>query len=300
MTTNTQSSEETRRQGLWRMRVQFAVGKTRRQRQEQYRQQTAVLWTVLLATAVVAGAVVMINWQNAGSTGTLSCAEFPTYCVPFAGGSQMAGEGAQVEAPGARTLDESSHGVAGVVRFVDSNNVPTLGKPDAPIHFRVVSDFSCSHCNSYHTTDMHRFLQDYVLTGKATFGIVMFTGIGEQYSVTATSAALCAGEQGGLWEMADELYRLARSLGVQNGFTLAQIKQSADALGLDADALASCVASGRYATPIDEYMTWARDGGVTSTPTVLVSYGDSGTWEKVDRDYGTLTVLTEAANASTP
>jgi len=303
MTTKPESTENTRRQSFWQSHAHFPVGKTRRQRQGQYRQQTGVLWMVLVVTAIAAGAIVMINWQNAGSTKTLSCADFPTYCVPFGGGSLLTGEGAQTEAPGVRKLDEASHGAEGVVRYIDSDHIPTIGNPDAPIHFRVVSDFSCSHCNSFHTSDMHRFLQDYVVTGKATVGLVMFTGIGEQYSVMATEGALCAGEQGGLWEMADELFRLARSLGVENGFALAQIKQSADALGLDADALASCVASGRYATPIDGYMTWARDNGVTSTPTVTVSYGDSGTWEKIAQDqrsYDTFKALTEAANAATP
>jgi protein-disulfide isomerase len=301
MTTKPESTQSPRRQPFWQGRAQFAVGKTRRQRQEQFRQQTGVLWMVLLATAIVAGAVVMINWQNAGSTKTLSCAEFPTYCVPFGGGSLLVNEGAQAESPGVRTLDDASHGAAGVARYIDSEHVPTLGNPDAPIHFRVVSDFSCSHCNSYHTSDLHSFLQDYVLTGQATVGIVMFTGIGQQYSVMATAGALCAAEQGGLWEMADELFRLARSLGVENGFALAQIKQSAKALGLAADALASCVASGRYTPVIDEYMTWARDNGVTSTPTVMVSYGDSGTWEKLeDRYYDSLKSLTEAANLATP
>ncbi len=303
MTTNTQSSEGTRRRGPWRMRAQFALGKTRRQRQEQYRQQTSVLWMVLLATAVVAGAFVIMNWQNAGSTGTLSCADYPEYCVPFAGGSSLTGDGALAEASGVRTLDEDSHGVAGVVRYVGSDHVPTLGNPDAPIHFRVVSDFSCSHCNDFHDTDLKRFINDYALTGDATVGIVMYTGIGLQYSETATEAALCAAEQGGLWEMSDEMYRVARSLGVQNGFTLAQVKRSADAMGLDADALATCVASARYKGVIAGYTNFAHDNGVTSTPTVLVSYGDSGTWEKIDqqqRNYDTLKSLTEAANASTP
>ena len=185
-----------------------------------------------------------------------------------------------LESAGSRTLDEASQGAEGVVRYVDDSTVVTIGDPNAPIHFRLVADFACSHCNDYHESDRSRILNDFVLTGQATLGIVMTTGTGGGYSEIASQAALCAGDQGAFWEMGDELYRLARSQGVQAGFNLSQIRQSADTMGLDVDKLMSCVSSGRYQAFLASYITIANDLGVTGTPTMLVSYGDQ--WTKLE------------------
>lgn len=281
----------------WRARATFQTGKTRRQRQAQQRQQTNALLIVVLVAVVVGGLVVLVNWQNAGSTKTVSCDDYPQYCVPLAGGSEQF---PRLEAPSVRTLDGDSSGAPGVVRSVAADGVPVIGNPGAPIHFRVVADFACSHCNTYHTGDLHQFISDEVMAGNATVGAVMTTGTGGLYSQTATQAALCAGEQGAYWEMSDEIFRLARSRGVTSGFALTELKQSADAMGLDSDALVECISTNRYASVITGYTTFAMDHGVSGTPTLLVSYGDSGTWTRLEyaaRTYGNMKALTEAALA---
>jgi protein-disulfide isomerase len=298
MATKTEKSSEPRRQIPWRRRATFPVGKTRGQRKQQYRQQANVLLMVVVATVVVAGLVINTNWQGSGSTKSLSCTSYPQYCVPFAGGASGSDPAiATSEAASSRTPDESSQGAAGVVRGFTSNDFPFIGDPNAPIHVLVVADFSCSHCNDYHTSDLDRILRDFVLTGKATLASVLTTGVGQQYSQDASQAALCAGEQGAFWEMSDELYRLSRSMGVQNAYSLSQIRQSAQDMGLDGDKLVTCVASNRYANFMTNFQTFANDNGVTATPTVLVSYGSSNQWTAVNRDYNTLKQLIDAANA---
>jgi protein-disulfide isomerase len=298
MATKTAKSSEPRSQIPWRSRATFPVGKTRGQRKQQYRQQVNVLLGVVIATVVIAGLVINTNWRGSGSTKSLSCASYPQYCVPFAGGA--AGNDPAIatsEAASSRTLDESSQGAPGVVRGFTSNDFPFIGDPNAPIHLLVVADYSCSHCNDYHTSDLERVLHDFVLTGKATLESVLTTGTGGQYSDTATQAALCAGEQGAFWEVSDELYRLSRSMGVQTAYSLTQIRQSAQDMGLDGDALVNCVASNRYANFITNFQTFATDNGVTGTPTVLVSYGTSNQWTPVNRDYASLKQLIDSANA---
>lgn len=273
-------------------RVTYPVGKTRRQRQQQWRQQSNVLFIVLAATVMAAIFFVIANWQQGGSVKAVSCASFPEFCLPLAGGSADA---PALEAPGSRTLDAESTAAPGVVRGVDANGIPTIGDPNAPVHFVTVSDYACSHCQDYHDADVQRFIEDYVLTGQATFGFVLTTGTGQFYSETASQAALCAGEQGAFWEMSDEMFRLARSKQLASAFSLSQIRDSANAMGLDGQAIVECVSSNRYASFLRQYRVFANDHGVTGTPTTLVSYGDSNRWTIVQRDYNTLKQLTEAA-----
>ena len=295
MQKGTSKSRSGQKNTLWQVRAKYRVARSARQRRAQYQQQTSVLMLSVLVTVVVAAVLVILNWRNAGATQTVSCAAYPQYCVPLAGGSP---DEKSLEASGTRTLDEASQGAEGVERYVSADDVVTIGNPNAPVHFRVVSDFACSHCNDYHDSDLVRFIRDYVLAGKATFGVIMTTNTGQQYSVIASQAALCAGEQGAFWEMNDELYRLARSQGAQS-FTISQMRQSAQTMGLDADKLVSCISSSKYQLFLSNYQVMANDAGVTGTPTVLVSYGDSGDWSALtDRSYNGLKLLTEQANAA--
>ncbi len=278
----------------WTARAEYPVGKMRRQRQQQYQHQITVL-VLILAITLVAGVIfVVANWREAGSVKTVDCATFPQYCVPFAGGSA---DYDQLEAAGVRELDLDSEGVAGVVRYVDAGGVPTIGNPDAPVHFRVVSNFTCNHCNSYHSGDLKRFIEDYVLEGKATFGYVLLTG-GDPAAERAALAAMCAGEQGAFWEMTDELFRLVRAKGDTSAFSMGTMRDSADEMNLDKNKLAECVTDGNYMALLQNNVTFAADNGVTGTPTVFVSYGDSDEWTAVTRSYDSLAEITNAASAS--
>jgi protein-disulfide isomerase len=296
MTSKAKNPDEHPRGAMpWPSRVIFPVGKTRRQRQQQYQQQMNMLVGIIAVTVIAAAVFVVANWRGAGSAKTVGCASYPQYCVPLAGG---AAQFDALEAASARKLDRESEGVAGVVRYMDTNNIPTIGDPDAPIHFVTVSNFACSHCNDFHRGDVERFIKDYVLEGKATFGFAITTGLHPSSEIAAL-AALCAGEQGAFWEMSDELFRLARTEGVDSGFSLGSIRQSAEEMGLDQNKLEECTADGIYARVLDDHALFAADHGVTGTPTVFVSYGDSGEWTQVSRGYSNLAELTEAANAQT-
>jgi protein-disulfide isomerase len=293
---NPKSSSSPRPLIPWKARAKYRIGKTVKQRRAQYEQQNTMLKLALFSTIVVGSLVILLNYRNAGATKTVSCAAYPQYCVPLAGGSP---DQKDLEAAGTRTLDEKSRGVEGVERYVDAGNVVTIGDPNAAIHFRVVSDFACSHCNDYHDSDLRRFIEDYVLTGQATVGMVMTTGTGGAFSETASQAALCAGEQGAFWEMNDELFRLARTEGGQS-FNLPRLRESAKDMGLNADKLVNCVSSNRYRSFLPAYSTFANDLGVTGTPTLLVSYGDGGEWTRLElayRTYDNMKWMVEQASA---
>ena len=299
MTTTKSAKTEEQAVGLpWRGRAQYVRGRTRKQRQDQYNSQIKVLTAVLAVTLVAAGLFIYANWLGAGSTQAASCADFPEYCVPLAGGVSGGGEMAKLEAPGVRELDGEVTAAEGVVRSVNSNFMPTIGNPDAPIEFALMADYACPHCQNYHKADFQEFLSDYVLTGQATMSIGLLTGTGGQYSQTASTAALCAGEQGAFWEFSDELFRLAESMGPSSAFSLSRLQESARDMGLDWEAMRSCIASGRYNPVMQGYTTVALDAGVTGTPSVLYRERGSTVWRQTIRDYATLAARTEQANNS--
>jgi protein-disulfide isomerase len=278
---------------LWPPRAEFEIGKTRRQRQQQFRQQINALIAVLAVTLVVSAIFVLSNWNNAGAVEKITCSAYPDFCVPRAGGSATYGN---LEAADTFALDAPSKGAPGVVRYVGAQNEPTIGDPNAPIHFVTVSDYACPHCQNYHSTELPRFIEDYVLTGQATFGISLATWTGKSFSELASQAALCAGEQGAFWEYSEELFDAARAENISSAFSLGSLRDLARDMGLDSGELEKCVSSSRYALVLTENRNFAYDHGVTGTPTILVSYG--GDWTIVDRSYSSMKQLTEAANAA--
>lgn len=292
----TQSQDAQTRSGIgsiWRSRADYEVGKTRRQRQQQYRQQINMMVGVLVAALVVSAVFVIANWSNVGSVRAITCESFPDFCVPFAGNSEVY---PQLESADSRVLDVPSEAAPGVVRYVGTMQEPRIGNPDAPIHFITVSDYACPHCQDYHSTELPRFIEDYVLTGQATFGISLATWTGKSFSELASQAALCAGEQGAFWEYSQELFDAARAENISSAFSLGSLRDLARDMGLDSGELEKCVSSARYALVLTENRNFAYDHGVSGTPTILVSYG--GDWTIVDRSYSSMAQLTEAANAA--
>jgi hypothetical protein len=62
----------------------------------------------------------------------------------------------------------------------------------------------------------------------------------------------------------------------------------------------SCLTSHRYLSLIESYQTFSSDQGVTGTPTLLVRYGNSPEWQRVEnRTYDNLKAMTQGANSQT-
>jgi protein-disulfide isomerase len=279
----------------WPARATYEVGRTKRARQEQYRSQLRMFWSVGTLALLGGLLIIFFSWREAGAAKDVSCADFPDYCVPLAGGDAGAPfETFETEA--SRTLDQVSTHPETVVRGVTDEGMPFIGNPDAPIAILEVADFACPHCQDYHDSDMPQIMEDLILSGKANFQLVMTTGTGGAFSETASEFALCAGEQGAFWEVNDELYRLAQSQGVSSAFNISNLLKSGADMGLDQGALRECVSSNRYATAMANFVQFANDNGVTGTPSVLVNFGDG--WRMVQRDYATLSDLVDRANAN--
>lgn len=81
----------------------------------------------------------------------------------------------------------------------------------------------------------------------------------------AAQAAECADEQGAFWEYHDALFSSKLELGDS------AYRQYADELGLDSEALVSCVEAGRFADEVQADARYAAGLGVSGTPTFFVN-----------------------------
>jgi protein-disulfide isomerase len=252
----------------------------------------------LTATATNAAEPMMatLQAQMDGAAGpvTVACERFPLYCVPLIGGGEEDSPLAEVETADSRTLDMDSQGEPGVARGVMPDGSLFIGDPDAPIHFKVFEDFSCPHCQNYHP-DLTRFVETYVVSGQATLELDLLAFVAQPYSTDAAYAALCAGEQGAFWEFQSMLFETGAEQGARVAFTLPALNTAAQDMGLDGSEFADCLQSEKYAPVMTAYGLLANDLGVTGTPTVLVSYGDSGEWTAISREYDNLAQLTDDA-----
>ncbi len=286
------ASSSGRNRLFWPSRAAFVPGTTRRQRQAQYRSQINALVFVGLAAVIFGLVAVWINYQGAGSSKTVSCDEFPHYCVPLAGGSSDPAF-ADNETASSRTLDGTSQGVPGVVRGITDDTMPFIGDPAAPVEFVVVSAYSCSHCQAYHEGDLEREITDFALSGQATFRSVLIP----RYEVEslAIQATLCAGAQGAYWEMTNTLYHVASAESITSAFTVPRLKGIAQDMGLDGEKLVACISSGRYQSAVEKNRQFANDLGVTGTPTVLMRQAGSDQWTPIGRGYETIKGAVAAA-----
>lgn len=81
----------------------------------------------------------------------------------------------------------------------------------------------------------------------------------------AAEAASCANEQGKFWDYHDKLFANQRALAPDN------LKQYATDLGLDVDAFASCLDSGKFANDVRADANDGKRVGVTGTPAFFVN-----------------------------
>lgn len=81
----------------------------------------------------------------------------------------------------------------------------------------------------------------------------------------ASEAAHCAGDQGKYWEFHDVLFANQRALQVD------RLKGYAKDLGLEAEAFASCLDSGKYASRVGTGLQEATALGLASTPSIFIN-----------------------------
>lgn len=164
----------------------------------------------------------------------------------------------------------------------------SMGDPKAPVVVEEFSDYQCPYCKKFTEEVEPGIVTQFVATGKVFFTYKPFHLIGAE-SDLAAQAAYCAGDQGKYWEYHDMLF--ANQTGEEVGdFTQRRLVAFADKLGLDSNALGSCLSSGKYAQQIQKDTQEGQAKGISATPTFLVNGNPA--------DMGNLaTKITEALTA---
>ena len=137
------------------------------------------------------------------------------------------------------------------------------GPDDAPVTFVEYGDFECPHCAS-----MEPVLQELRrLAGPGMRFVYRHFPLtsSHPHAQSAAEAAEAAGAQGAFWPMHDALFANQQAL------TDRDLVGYAAALGLDADAVATALASHTYEPNVrEDFMSGVRSG-VSGTPTFFIN-----------------------------
>jgi len=154
-------------------------------------------------------------------------------------------------------------------------NFNQVGNANAPVKLDEYSDYQCPYCAKFSETTEQALLDAYVATGKVLF---TYHSVGEfigPESARSAEAAYCAGDQGKFWEYHD--YVLGNQRGENAGwFSTRRLTAFAEALGLEMSQFDSCFSNGQYRDKVRQELFEARDLGIQSTPSFIISYEANG------------------------
>jgi protein-disulfide isomerase len=136
------------------------------------------------------------------------------------------------------------------------------GPKDAPVTIVEFSDFQCPYCARV-TPAMKRLEDTYGDRLRIVFR--NFPLPIHPNAPKAAEAALCAQDQGKFWEMHDKLFANQEKLQV------ADLKTTGAEIGLDPQAFAECLDSGRHADALRADAAQATAYGVSGTPAFFIN-----------------------------
>jgi protein-disulfide isomerase len=146
------------------------------------------------------------------------------------------------------------------------------GPPDAPIRVLKFVDYQCPTCGLYSSEHDQGIVDAFAATGKVRYEARLLTFIGRE-SFDAALASLCAAEQDAFWPMHRSLFLNQPFDGRENAgvFTRARLLDMATQLGLDTNALGTCLDSGRHQAQLDQDRAEALEYGVSRVPALVVN-----------------------------
>jgi protein-disulfide isomerase len=155
--------------------------------------------------------------------------------------------------------------------FPAENADMSLGSSAAPVTLDEWADFQCPGCKFYTRQTEPLLVDTYVKTGKVRIVFHDFPFIPPvQQSVSAATAARCAGQQHRFWEYHGYLYANQGREG-SGWVTTAVLDQIARAVGLDQTAFDLCLADTAIQQQIIVSRNQGQQLGLTSTPTLILN-----------------------------
>jgi len=145
---------------------------------------------------------------------------------------------------------------------VSVDDDPSIGPAEAPVTIVEFSDFQCPYCK-LSVPMIKEILAKYPDKVKVVYRD--YPGPHHPHAQQAAEAAQCAGDQGKFWEYHDSLFD-HQAPGAGWNFT-----ELAKEIGLNQDAFATCLNTGRYRQEVAKDLHDGFKLGVTSTPTFFIN-----------------------------
>lgn len=157
----------------------------------------------------------------------------------------------------------------GLLRPVDPAIDHISGEIDAPVTLVEYSDFECPFCKRLHPT-VTQLLDDN--PGKLRWVYRHFPlGFHNPGATKQAEATECVAELQGnaaFWQYSDLIYQRTSSNG--NGFPLTNLQPLAVEIGVDGEAFAECMESGRMTGRVQQDIDNGVAIGVSGTPTAVI------------------------------
>jgi protein-disulfide isomerase len=153
---------------------------------------------------------------------------------------------------------------------------PIFGKPEAKVILAEFASFSCPYCAQYSST-IDSYIDKYIRTGKARYMYVPMT-FRTAPSTLAAYAGLCAHRQNNFLAMADALYNITITHG-EDTFTTSLVIDAAKQVGLDVNALQTCINSGEMSQTLQNADDLATQVGISGFPTLVYSLDGGKTFQ---------------------
>lgn len=219
--------------------------------------------TIVVAGALIAGAVFLVGKNNTGT-------------------------------PGTGTTGKTT------ARQYDAKVDHILGNPNAQVKVVEYADLECPYCKTFETT-MHQIMDYYGASGKVAWVYRPFP-LAQIHSKAPkeAEAAECAADQGGdtaFYKYIDGVYAVTPG---ENNLDLAQLPIIAQQIGLNVETFNQCLASGKYTQKVQSSYNEAIKAGGQGTPFILIMIGDEAVTLQGAQPYDSMRAAIDAVLGGVP